>query len=130
VVALARETNVPFELSRHVERTYRRVLVRFGSADGELLAAAMLEEQASIKLRHRTASAPPAPRRLFTWIALRSRGLVHQLGHGGLFPDPAIDPPPDAIEPAGAVLFGSCLGPRLIPPDHMQLSLQGQRPPD
>jgi 3-hydroxyisobutyrate dehydrogenase len=55
VVALARETNVPFELSRHVERIYRRALVRFGPADGELLAAAMLEEQAGIKLRHRTA---------------------------------------------------------------------------
>jgi hypothetical protein len=38
----------------HVERIYRRALARFGSADGELLAAAMLEEQACIKLRRRT----------------------------------------------------------------------------
>jgi 3-hydroxyisobutyrate dehydrogenase len=51
VTALARESRVPFELSEHVERIYRRALDRYGPADGELLPVAMLEEQAGIRLR-------------------------------------------------------------------------------
>jgi 3-hydroxyisobutyrate dehydrogenase len=49
--ALAREHQVPFELSRLVERTYRRALTRFGAVDGELLAVALLEEEAGRLLR-------------------------------------------------------------------------------
>jgi 3-hydroxyisobutyrate dehydrogenase len=51
VTALAREGRVPFELSEHVERVYRRALDRYGPADGELLPIAMLEEQAGVRLR-------------------------------------------------------------------------------
>ena len=51
VTALAREGEVPFELSEHVERVYRRALDRYGPADGELLPIAMLEEQAGLHLR-------------------------------------------------------------------------------
>jgi 3-hydroxyisobutyrate dehydrogenase len=51
VTALARDDRVPFELSEHVERVYRRALDRYGPADGELLPIAMLEEQAGIRLR-------------------------------------------------------------------------------
>ena len=42
---------MPFELSEHVERVYRRALDRYGPADGELLPVAMLEEQARLRLR-------------------------------------------------------------------------------
>jgi 3-hydroxyisobutyrate dehydrogenase len=49
--ALAREHQVPFELSTLVERTYRRALARFGAVDGELLAVALLEEEAGRPLR-------------------------------------------------------------------------------
>lgn len=52
VTGLAREYQVPSELSEVVERTYRRALNRYGSADGELLAVALLEEQAGLRLRH------------------------------------------------------------------------------
>jgi 3-hydroxyisobutyrate dehydrogenase len=51
VTALARDDRVPFELSEHVERVYRRALDRYGPVDGELLPIAMLEEQAGIRLR-------------------------------------------------------------------------------
>jgi 3-hydroxyisobutyrate dehydrogenase len=53
VTALARDYQVPFELSRLVYRTYRRALARYGPADGELLAMALLEDEAGQKLRPR-----------------------------------------------------------------------------
>jgi 3-hydroxyisobutyrate dehydrogenase len=51
VVALADDLAVPFELSALVGRTYRRALARYGPVDGELLAVALLEEQAGARLR-------------------------------------------------------------------------------
>ena len=51
VVAAARELGVPFELSSEVARAYRRALERYGAVDGELLAVALLEERAGVKLR-------------------------------------------------------------------------------
>lgn len=51
VTALAREHQTPFELSDVVRRTYRRALERYGPADGELLAMALLEDEAGQKLR-------------------------------------------------------------------------------
>jgi hypothetical protein len=50
-LALADEYQVPRELSDAVRRTYRRALARFGPADGELLAVALLEDEAGHKLR-------------------------------------------------------------------------------
>ena len=44
---------VPWELSDLVRCTYRRALARYGPVDGELLAVALLEEQAGHKLRPR-----------------------------------------------------------------------------
>ncbi len=55
ITDLARENGVPFELSEHVERTYSRALARYGPADGELLAVAMMEDQAGAQLRRRPA---------------------------------------------------------------------------
>jgi len=52
VTALARDYDVPFQLSALVEQIYQRALARYGPADGELLAVALLEEQAGIRLRH------------------------------------------------------------------------------
>jgi 3-hydroxyisobutyrate dehydrogenase len=51
VTALARDYRVPFELSDLVYRTYRRALSRYGPVDGELLAMALLEDEAGQKLR-------------------------------------------------------------------------------
>jgi 3-hydroxyisobutyrate dehydrogenase len=51
VTALADECQVPWELSDLVRRTYRRALDRYGPVDGELLAVALLEEEAGAKLR-------------------------------------------------------------------------------
>ncbi len=51
VTALAGEHQVPCELSDVVRRIYRRALARFGPADGELLAVALLEDEAGDKLR-------------------------------------------------------------------------------
>jgi 3-hydroxyisobutyrate dehydrogenase len=51
VTALAGQYQVPWELSDVVLRTYRRALARFGPADGELLAVALLEDEAGDKLR-------------------------------------------------------------------------------
>jgi 3-hydroxyisobutyrate dehydrogenase len=51
VTALAGEYQVPWELCDVVRRTYRRALDRFGPADGELLAVALLEDEAGDKLR-------------------------------------------------------------------------------
>lgn len=52
VTALADELDVPFELSSLVARTYQEALERFGAVDGELLAVALLEERAGLRLRH------------------------------------------------------------------------------
>ncbi|MGA8461718.1 MAG: NAD(P)-dependent oxidoreductase [Streptosporangiaceae bacterium] len=51
VTALARGHGVPWELSEQVRQTYRRALARYGPADGELLAVALLEEEAGQTLR-------------------------------------------------------------------------------
>jgi 3-hydroxyisobutyrate dehydrogenase len=58
VTALARDHDVPFQLSALVEQIFRSALTRYGPADGELLAVALLEEQAGIRLRH----GPPGTR--------------------------------------------------------------------
>jgi len=49
-VDLAHELAVPFELSTAVQTAYRRALARYGRVDGELLAVALLEEQAGTRL--------------------------------------------------------------------------------
>lgn len=51
VTALAGGYGVPWELSEQVRQTYRRALARYGPADGELLAVALLEEEAGHTLR-------------------------------------------------------------------------------
>jgi 3-hydroxyisobutyrate dehydrogenase len=53
VTALAGDYHVPWELSDLVRRTYLRALARYGPVDGELLAVALLEEEAGDKLRPR-----------------------------------------------------------------------------
>jgi 3-hydroxyisobutyrate dehydrogenase len=53
ITELARRDGVPFEMSEHVERTYQRALTRYGPADGELLAIAITETEAGIRLRRR-----------------------------------------------------------------------------
>ena len=53
VVALAEEHAVPFDLSAVVRCRYRHALERYGPVDGELLAVALLEEQAGVRLRRR-----------------------------------------------------------------------------
>jgi 3-hydroxyisobutyrate dehydrogenase len=53
VTGLARDYRVPFELSDLVCRTYRRALARYGPVDGELLAMALLEDEAGQMLRPR-----------------------------------------------------------------------------
>jgi 3-hydroxyisobutyrate dehydrogenase len=53
ITELARQDGVPFGISEHVERTYQRALARYGPADGEFLAVALLEEEAGIRLRRR-----------------------------------------------------------------------------
>ena len=55
IVALADELAVPFELSTVVERSYRAALERYGAVDGELLAVALLEERAGVRLRRSAA---------------------------------------------------------------------------
>jgi 3-hydroxyisobutyrate dehydrogenase len=52
VTALARDLDLPRGLSELVEQTYQRALGRYGPAPGELLAVALLEEEAGIPLRH------------------------------------------------------------------------------
>lgn len=59
VTALARGYGVPWELSEQVRRTYRRALARYGPADGELLAVALLEQEAGHMLRPGQAGSPP-----------------------------------------------------------------------
>ncbi len=51
VTALARDYQVPHELSEVVSQIYRRALARYGPADGELLAMAQLEDEAGQRLR-------------------------------------------------------------------------------
>jgi 3-hydroxyisobutyrate dehydrogenase len=51
VSAQARSYGLPFELSDLVGRTYGRALTRYGPVDGELLAVALLEDEAGIELR-------------------------------------------------------------------------------
>jgi len=51
VVSLADELGVPFELSGAVERAYRAAVERYGPVDGELLAVALLEERAGVRLQ-------------------------------------------------------------------------------
>ena len=51
VTELAAGQHVPFELSRQVQRTYQQALARYGPVDGELLAVALLEEEAHLDLR-------------------------------------------------------------------------------
>lgn len=53
VTTLASDYQVPYELSDLVRRTYRRALARYGPVDGELLAVALLEDEAGHKLRRR-----------------------------------------------------------------------------
>jgi 3-hydroxyisobutyrate dehydrogenase len=58
VTALARELAVPCELTQVVTRTYQRALERYGPVEGELLAVALLEEQAGLRLRHQPGDGP------------------------------------------------------------------------
>jgi 3-hydroxyisobutyrate dehydrogenase len=51
VTALAHQDGLPFELSGHVQQIYQRALARYGPANGELLAVAMMEEDAGVLLR-------------------------------------------------------------------------------
>jgi 3-hydroxyisobutyrate dehydrogenase len=53
ITELARELDVPFELSTLVRDIHARALERYGPRDGELLAVAMLEEESGIILRNR-----------------------------------------------------------------------------
>lgn len=52
IAGLARDLNLPSEMTQLVEQTYQRALRRYGPVKGELLAVALLEEQAGIRLRH------------------------------------------------------------------------------
>jgi 3-hydroxyisobutyrate dehydrogenase len=52
VTSLARDLDLPRELTELVHQTYQRALRRYGPAAGELLAVALLEEEAGIRLRH------------------------------------------------------------------------------
>ncbi|MBV9917873.1 MAG: NAD(P)-dependent oxidoreductase [Solirubrobacterales bacterium] len=51
VTGLARAHAVPFELSNAVRRAYAESLARYGAVGGELLAVALLEERAGLRLR-------------------------------------------------------------------------------
>lgn len=61
ITALGRELGVPGGLAQLTERTFQQALQRFGPEDGELLAVALLEEQAGLRLRHDSAQATPDP---------------------------------------------------------------------
>jgi 3-hydroxyisobutyrate dehydrogenase len=53
ITELARDLDIPFELSTVVRDLHARALARYGPRDGELLAVAMLEENAGLTLgRH------------------------------------------------------------------------------
>lgn len=51
VTAMARDLGTPYDVAETVRRVHRRALDRFGPADGELLAVALMEEQAGTLLR-------------------------------------------------------------------------------
>ena len=51
VTAMARDLGTPHDVSETVRRLHQQALERYGAADGELLAVALLEEQAGIRLR-------------------------------------------------------------------------------
>jgi 3-hydroxyisobutyrate dehydrogenase len=51
ITALAQDLQVPSELMALVERAYQRALRRYGPVDGELMAVALLEEEAGLQLR-------------------------------------------------------------------------------
>ena len=51
LASLARQEDVPFELSSLVARLHAEALERFGAVEGELLAAKLLEERAGRTLR-------------------------------------------------------------------------------
>jgi 3-hydroxyisobutyrate dehydrogenase len=51
IAALAEGQGVPFTVSSAVRQVYREALARYGPVDGELLAAALLQEQAGTQLR-------------------------------------------------------------------------------
>ena len=51
ITRLADDFDVPHTLSNRVKRVYRQALERFGPVDGELIAVALLEEQAGVELR-------------------------------------------------------------------------------
>jgi 3-hydroxyisobutyrate dehydrogenase len=57
VVALAEEEAVPFTVSSAVRRVYNEALERYGALDGELLAVALLEERAGVRLRRQDGAA-------------------------------------------------------------------------
>jgi 3-hydroxyisobutyrate dehydrogenase len=51
VTGLAEEAGLPFALSHRVAAAYERALERYGAVDGELLAVALLEDEAGVRLR-------------------------------------------------------------------------------
>jgi 3-hydroxyisobutyrate dehydrogenase len=51
ITRLADDLRVPHTLSEEVKRVYQQALERFGPVDGELLAVALLEQQAGVELR-------------------------------------------------------------------------------
>ncbi len=62
VTELAHGLGVPFQLSETVADVYRQAVRRYGSADGELLSIALLEEQADRQLRRPRPGASPQDR--------------------------------------------------------------------
>jgi 3-hydroxyisobutyrate dehydrogenase len=52
IAQLARDVGLPSDMTQLTEQTYQRALRRYGPVKGELLAVALLEEQAGIRLRH------------------------------------------------------------------------------
>jgi 3-hydroxyisobutyrate dehydrogenase len=63
VTELARDHDLPFQVSESVAGLYRQALRRYGPADGELLAIALLEEQAGLRLRTPGTTHPEGPER-------------------------------------------------------------------
>jgi 3-hydroxyisobutyrate dehydrogenase len=63
VAAIADEHGVPWALSSVVRGVYREALERYGAVDGELLAVALLEEQAGLRLRRSPPDRAPPRRR-------------------------------------------------------------------
>ena len=61
VTELARDHDLPFQVSESVAGLYWQALRQYGPADGELLAVALLEEQAGLRLRHPQPRGPDDP---------------------------------------------------------------------